>query len=167
MPPAAPVRLTAAGGIQLPEGATATAWADAHVPERAETLLGYEHPHLGRWAAATTNAHGRGRVTYVGTLPDLEAAVALGRWLRPSPDAWEARPETVTVTSARNGEGDRVFFVSNWSWGPARVSVPVDVRDLLASGTLRVGGDLDLGPWDVRVLLEAPGEDLNKEGSSL
>jgi beta-galactosidase len=163
---ATPVRLTAAGGLDLPEGATATAWADALVPEGAETVLGYEHPHLGRWAAATTNAHGRGRVTYVGTLPDREAAVALGRWLRRSPDPWEGRAETVTVTSARNGEGDRVFFVSNWSWEPTRVSMPVAGRDLLGSGTLRVDRELDLGPWDVRVLLEAPGEDLNKEGSS-
>jgi beta-galactosidase len=163
---ATPVRLTAAGGFDLPEGATATAWADALVPEGAETVLGYEHPHLGRWAAATTNAHGRGRVTYVGTLPDREAAVALGRWLRRSPDPWEGRAETVTVTSARNGEGDRVFFVSNWSWEPTRVSMPVAGRDLLGSGTLRVDRELDLGPWDVRVLLEAPGEDLNKEGSS-
>ena len=46
------------------------------------------HPHLGRWAAVTTHAHGGGRVTYVGTLPDRSLAVALARWLRPAPDAW-------------------------------------------------------------------------------
>ena len=88
-----------------PTGATATAWADALVPEGADTLVSYEHPHLGRWAAVTTNAHGEGRVTYVGTLPDRALAVALARWLRPAPDAWEDRPETVTVTSARNRRG--------------------------------------------------------------
>ena len=33
-------------------------------------------------------------------------AVALARWLRPAPDAWDDRPESVTVTSARNQEGD-------------------------------------------------------------
>ena len=74
-------------GFALPEGAAATAWADALVPEGAESLVGYEHPHLGRWAAVTTHAHGRGRVTYVGTLPDRSLAVALARWLRPEPDA--------------------------------------------------------------------------------
>ena len=105
----APVPLSAGGadaGFELPEGAAATAWADALVPEGAETLLGYEHPHLGRWAAVTTHAHGGGRVTYVGTLPDRALAVALGKWLRPSPDAWAERPDTVTVTSARNPAGD-------------------------------------------------------------
>lgn len=33
----------------------------------------------GRWAAVTTHAHGGGRVTFVGTLPDHALAVALGR----------------------------------------------------------------------------------------
>ena len=60
-------------GFDLPGGAAATAWADALVPEGAETLVGYDDPHLGRWAAVTTQAHGRGRVTYVGTLPGPRA----------------------------------------------------------------------------------------------
>ena len=68
-----PLRQGTDAGFVLPEGAAATAWADALVPEGAETLVGYEHPHLGRWAAVTTNAHGDGRVTYVGTLPDRRA----------------------------------------------------------------------------------------------
>ena len=102
---AVPVPLRSDAGFDLPGGAAATAWADALVPEGAETLVGYDDPHLGRWAAVTTHAHGGGRVTYVGTLPDRSLAVALARWLRPAPDAWEDRPETVTVTSARNRRG--------------------------------------------------------------
>jgi beta-galactosidase len=114
---AVPVALRSDAGFDLPGGAVATAWADALVPEGAETLVGYDDPHLGRWAAVTTHEHGGGRVTYVGTLPDRSLAVALARWLRPAPDAWEdRRPETVTITSARNPEGGRLRFVSNWSW---------------------------------------------------
>jgi beta-galactosidase len=162
---AAPVRLRAGGsGFPLPEGATATAWADALVPEGAETLLSYEHPHLGRWAAVTTKVHGDGRVTYVGTLPDRALAVALARWLRPAPDAWEGRPDTVTVTGARSPEGGQLRFVSNWSWEPTRLALPVAARDLLAETDLAEGEDLDLAAWDVRVLLESPRE-TNEEDS--
>jgi len=151
-----PLRRGPDAGFALPEGAAATAWADGLVPEGAETLVRYDHPHLGRWAAVTTNAHGRGRVTYVGTLPDRSFAVALGRWLRAAPDAWEERPETVTVTSARNREGGRLRFVSNWSWEPASMALPVAARDLLSETDLRGGADLDLAAWDIRVLLESP-----------
>jgi beta-galactosidase len=159
------VRLRAGGsGFPLPEGATATAWADALVPEGAETLLSYEHPHLDRWAAVTTNVHGEGRVTYVGTLPDRALAVALARWLRPAPDAWEGRPDTVTVTGARSPEGGQLRFVSNWSWEPTRLALPVAARDLLAETDLAEGEDLDLAAWDVRVLLESPRE-TNEEDS--
>jgi beta-galactosidase len=159
------VPLTAgAGGLELPPDAFATAWADALVPEGAETLAAYEHPHLGRWAAATTHVHGRGRVTYVGTLPNRSFAVALARWLRPVADAWEPRPASVTVTSARNAEGARVRFVSNWSWEGAQIALPVVARDLLSKADLAVGDGLDLGPWDIRVLLEKQPGTHNEEG---
>jgi len=161
------VPLTAAAGFELAGDATATAWADALVPEGAETLVRYEHPHLGRWAAVTTHAHGRGRVTYVGTLPDRDLAVALARWLRPDPDAWASRPEPVTVTSGRGPEGERVRFVSNWCWEPARLALPVAVKDLLSGTDLASGEDLILGAWDVRVLLERPPEKDNEEGRPL
>jgi beta-galactosidase len=165
---AAPVALRAGtnGGFVLPEGATATAWADALVPESAETLVHYEHAHLGRWAAVTTHAHGRGRVTYVGTLPDRPLAVALARWLRPAPDPWEQRPETVTVTSARNPAGERVHFVSNWSWEPTSLVLPIAARDVLSDADLRREGDLELGAWDIRVLVESARDENNEEGSS-
>jgi len=159
------VPLTAgAGGLELPRDAFATAWADALVPAGAETLAHYEHPHLGRWAAATTHVHGRGRVTYVGTLPNRSFAVALARWLRPVADAWEPRPASVTVTSARNAQGGRVRFVSNWSWEGAQIALPVVARDLLSEADLAVGDGLDLGPWDIRVLLEKQPGTHNEEG---
>ena len=127
----------------------------------------YEHPHLGRWAAVTTHEHGRGRVTYVGTLPNRAFAVALGRWLRPAADPWAERPESVTVTSARNQEGECVRFVSNWSWEPARVKSPVAIRDLLSGTEIATAEDVVLEPWDVRVLLERHPEKVNEEGRPL
>jgi beta-galactosidase len=110
--------------------------------------------------------HGGGRVTYVGTLPDRALSVALARWLRAAPDAWADRPETVTVTSARNRAGETVRFVSNWSWVATSVALPVAAQDLLSGTELRRGAELDLGAWDVRVLVESPRDENNEEGSS-
>jgi beta-galactosidase len=104
-------------------------------------------------------------VTYVGTLPDRALAVALARWLRPAQDPWAARPKTVTVTGARNREGERLRFVSNWSWEPARVPVPLAVNDMLSGERIPAGAELDLAAWDVRVLVEQPGEE-NNQGRS-
>ena len=163
-----PVPLTAPadGELDLPAGATGTAWADGLVAEGAETLVGYDHPHLGRWAAVTTHAHGAGRVTYVGTLPDRTLAVALGRWLRPAPDPWADRPDTVTVTGARNPAGGRLRFVSNWSWEPARLRVPEPVRDLLSGIDIGRAQQLDLEPWSVPVLVEEARLEHNEGGST-
>jgi beta-galactosidase len=148
-----PVPVTSAE-LALPDGAAATGWADAVVPATAQTLVGYEHPQLGRWAAITTHVHGAGRVTYVGTLPNRALAVALAEWLRPPGAAWTQRPETVTVTGARNRDGRIVRFVSNWSWTPAAMPVPVAAEDLLSGAALAAGERLELGAWDVRVLVE-------------
>jgi beta-galactosidase len=145
----------------------ATAWADALQPTTAETLAHYEHPHLGRWPAITTHEHGKGRVTYVGTLPDRELAVSLARWLRPNPDVFADRPKTVTVTSGRAPEGGLVRFVANWSWEQARLAMPVAMTDVLNEADLAVGEDLVLGAWDVRVLLERSRKAYDEEGRPL
>jgi beta-galactosidase len=86
-------------------------------------------------------------------------AVALGRWLRPEPDRWTDRPPSVTITTARNRAGDRLLFVSNWSWHRVTVPLPVAARDLLSGTDFEPGGNLHLDTWDVRVLVERPAEE--------
>jgi beta-galactosidase len=104
----------------------------------------------------TTTAHGRGRITYVGTLPDAAMAAALLRWLVPTGgDAtWRAVPESVTVTGATARDGRRLRFLHNWSWEPARVRLPAAVHDPLGGGGHDAGAEVTLGPWDVRVFVE-------------
>jgi beta-galactosidase len=48
--------------------------------------------------------------------------------------------------------------VHNWSWTPASVAVPAPVRDVLSGASTPAGGSLELGSWDV-VLLVEEGED--------
>lgn len=117
----------------------------------AEVIASYEHPHFGRWAAATTHAHGTGRVTYLGTMPDLELATSLGRWLGGSP--WGELPEAVTVHGARNGAGEQLWFVHNFGFDPVAAAPPRPMMDLLTGDPVHT---VELGPWDVRILMEAP-----------
>ncbi|MEU1519999.1 beta-galactosidase [Streptomyces sp. NPDC005811] len=152
-----PVRAVPGGPLPLPESATATRWADALTVTDAEALVEYVHPHFGRWPAVTTRPHGTGRVTCVGTVPGRELARALAEWLAPRVrSGWGDLPASVTATTGTSPDGRRVHIVHNWSWEPARPAVPVDLTDALDGRSVPAGSALDLGPWDVRVLVAGP-----------
>ncbi|MEU0946816.1 beta-galactosidase [Streptomyces canus] len=144
------------GPLKLPEGATATRWADALTVTDADVLAGYRHPHFGNWPAITTRRHGEGRVTCVGTVPDRALARGLTQWLAPTAcHGWSDLPDTVTATTGTAPDGRRVHIVHNWSWEPARVVAPVDLTDVLNDAPITAGAELELGAWDVRVLVTA------------
>ncbi|MCW6003655.1 beta-galactosidase [Micromonospora sp. CPCC 205371] len=143
------------GSLRLPEGAAATQWVDCLTVVDAEVLAGYEHPHFGRWPAVTTRRHGEGRVTYVGTVPNRDLAQALAAWLVPVPaSGWRDLPGSVTATSGTAPDGRRVHVVHNWSWEPTQAQAPVHLTDVLDGISTPRGTALNLGPWDVRVLVE-------------
>lgn len=153
----APLPVQAAdGGPDLPADCHATGWADALRAEGADVLVRYDHPHHGRFPAVVQQAAGSGRITTVGTVPDPTFARALLAWLVPADDdAWRALADgAVTVTSATTGAGRRLHVVHHWAWGSASVVVPAAVRDVLDGTTTDAGDALDLGAWDVRVLIE-------------
>ena len=113
--------------------------------------------HLREFPAATTNAYGRGRVTYIGTVPDRELAAGLAGYVAEvsvTPDPWRsARPPSTTCTTSVAADGRVLRFVHNWSWAPAQLTLPRDMIDILAESEASTR-DLELGPWDVRVLAE-------------
>ncbi|MFF4028794.1 beta-galactosidase [Streptomyces sviceus] len=141
-------------GLALDDTAAATRWADALTAEDATVLAGYEHPHFGRWAAVTTREVGEGRITCVGTLPNRSFAAALMNWACAGERAGlQDLPDSVTATSALARDGRRLHFVHNWSWEPTAVRVPVALADVLGPATYAPGDELELGPWDVRVMV--------------
>jgi beta-galactosidase len=140
----------------------ATAWADCLMPEGATTLARYEHPHLEEYAAVTTNRHGAGQVTYVGTVPDRVLARALAQSLASTSidaDPWRQPPHSpVRCTRAVAADGSVLRFLHNWSWKAAELTAPGAVTDLLSGGELAAGDTAQLGPWGVRVLVERTGK---------
>ncbi|TDX03395.1 beta-galactosidase [Kribbella sp. VKM Ac-2566] len=142
-----PVRGT---GLELGTGAAGSRWIDGLTVDGADVLVGYDDPHFGRWPAITSRAHGSGRITYVGTVPNPALSAALFRWIKPA--AWTDLPAGVTVTSATSADGRRIRFVHNWSWDSVDLKLPGPAHDVLANQP--TNGELDLGPWDVRVLVE-------------
>ncbi|RPF31677.1 beta-galactosidase-like protein [Streptomyces sp. TLI_185] len=149
-----PVRAAPDSPLHLPEGATATQWADGLTV--ADVLVAYDHPHFGRWPTVTTRRHGAGRVTCVGTVPGRDLARALAEWLTPSArHGWRDLPASVTATTGSSPDGRRVHIVHNWSWEPASVPAPANLSDVLDGTTVPAGTALELGPWDVRVLVSA------------
>jgi beta-galactosidase len=149
-----PVLASGDSPLDLPAGTTATRWIDGLRVTDAEILASYQHPHFGRWPAVTTRAHGAGRVTYVGTVPDPALAAALLRWCAPADAPWRPAAPSQTVTSATAADGTRLRFVHNWSWEPTTLELPTPARDVLSGADLAAGDALELGPWDVRVLAE-------------
>ena len=150
------VRAETGAGTALMDG-HATAWADGLIVDGARVLARYDHPHLRRWPAVTTNEHGRGRVTYVGTLPDAALARGLAAWIASESlpnDGWRAGGGSITSTGATARDGRRLHFISNWSWDPTSFDLPARSVDLLSGERLEAGGQLGLGGWDVRVLVE-------------
>jgi beta-galactosidase len=151
------VRAAAASPLAVPAGSAGQAWADGLELEGACALASYEHPHLGRYAAITTHEYGRGRVTYVGTLPSAQLGRSLAKWIAVESglgSAWPAMPDAVRVDGARSQTGQRLWFVGNWSWKPTTITLPHDVRDLHSGVEIPAGGELAVDAWDVRLIQE-------------
>ncbi|WP_129662681.1 beta-galactosidase [Phytoactinopolyspora endophytica] len=149
------VRTSPGSALALPDDALATRWSDGLQTEDSEILAQYEHPHFGQFAAATTRTYGKGRITYVGTVPNTAFAEAIFRWIdHDHADGWQQCQRPLTVTSAHTDDGRTVRFVHNWSWDEASLRLPSAVRDVLSGTDHAHGDELRLGAWDVRVLLE-------------
>jgi beta-galactosidase len=151
-----PVRPAGGSPLRIGDAAAATRWVDGLNPTDCDVLAHYDHPHFGRWPAITTRAHGAGRITHVGTVPNPDLARALCAWLAPDPTSgWRDLPDSVTATTATARDGRRVHVVHNWAWDRVSVTAPTNLRDVLADKSQPEQQQFPLEPWDVRVFVEA------------
>ena len=126
------VPVTATEPLAASDDAAARLWADGLISTGAETLARYDHPRFSDFPAVTTNAHGSGRITVVGTVPSPALAADLVRWAVPSPIAdglASGRALPVTVASGSLPDGRRAWFVFNWGWEPQAITLAASVAD--------------------------------------
>lgn len=157
LPADLPVRAVDESFVLTPDAA-AQAWADELVVDDAEPLAYYEHEHFGRFPAVVTRATGRGRTTYVGTLPNAALGRSIASWVLDRAGVGvltTGMPESVRATRARARTGERLWFLTNWSGEHQQVKPPVAARRLLSAGDSAAGADaLTLDPWGVEILVE-------------
>ncbi|PJJ65627.1 beta-galactosidase [Compostimonas suwonensis] len=144
------------GGIALSDDARATLWADGLLVEGAQIVAEYDHHALGRFAALTTQQTGSGRISYVGTIPNVALAADLIGWAAPSrvSAGWQTEGASVTLHSGTNAGGDRLWFVHNWSAAAASVVLPRRMVEVAPERRGEAGSVVELAAWGCRVFRE-------------
>lgn len=133
-------------------------WLDELEASSKNIVLRLDHPFFGEFAALTETPFGDGKVSFLSTYPDQE----LSNWLRsylagslPTLNAPVSASKSVVVNRAKTEDERTVHFVFNWSWNPAEINVPIRCQDIESGEFLASDGSFELGPWGVRVLVEA------------
>jgi beta-galactosidase len=153
------VAVTAAGdgGFTVSEDAVATRWADGLIADGADVLVGYRHPRFSDFAAITTNAHGAGRITVVGTVPSPALAADLVRWLVPAPLAAELSTDpaaAVTISSGTLPDGGRAWFAFNWSGEATSLILARAATDPITAEHHAAGTELSLAAWSTLTVID-------------
>ncbi len=151
-----PLALIGSDDFDLPVDARATAWADGLLLEGATALATYDHPHFGRFPAIVSQAFGKGRVTYCGTLPNASLAQALAQWVIAQAGIdlpFADLPLPVRVTSSTARDGRKLWFFSNWSYSEQPIDVPLNGVELFSGQTITPGSRLTLAAWDTRIVV--------------
>lgn len=150
-------QLRLSGEVALPEKSMASTIAELVVPEGAEVLARYDHPHWNRYAAVTRNSWGKGTSTYVGCLPDSDTVRSLltkvvkdaGLWTSAQDLAWP-----LVTKAGVNGSGKTIRFYFNYSDQPREISrLLAPGRDLVA-GTPEPIFTGTLAPWGFFIVEE-------------
>lgn len=133
---------------------TASGWVDMLISDTAEVLATYDHPMYKNYAAVTTNQFEKGRVTYIGTLPDQELGRSIAAWLRTlhaDPTAKRSSADSIRVSRGVANNGSELIFVFNWSWDEASIQFPFEVRNYLSDDVIATDAPFTLGAWDAQV----------------
>lgn len=131
-------------------------WMELLTPNAGtRTLLGYQHPAWGEYAAATDANYGLGRAIYVGFLPQktlvsqlfdlLTADVALN-------SRTSAYHYPLIVKKMRNRDGKCVNFLFNYSAEPLDFISETAGTALLSGDKVSDGQALHLNAWEFSII---------------
>jgi beta-galactosidase len=135
----------------------AIGWADLLISDGAQILATYDHPMFKDFAAVTTNKFEKGRVTYIGTMPDQKLGRHISQWLRTvhnDPLGKRSKTESVRYSRGKSNDGKELIFLFNWSWQESEVSLPFASKNYLSNFEIVAGATITLGPWDAQVIVK-------------
>ena len=136
-------------------GGMATQWVDSLIVDDAQVLATYEHPFFKTFPAVTTKEFGKGRATYIGTLPNYELSKGISQWIRStiaSHDRPTSKSAAVTTNSAINSQGKELHFIFNWGWESVKVNIPFTANSAISDIEINSNNSLEIGPWSFEVV---------------
>ena len=136
-------------------GGMATQWVDSLIVDDAQVLATYEHPFFKTFPAVTTKDFGKGRATYIGTLPNYELSKGISQWIRStiaSHDRPTSKSAAVTTNSASNSQGKELHFIFNWGWESVKVNVPFTAKSAISDIEINSNNSIEIGPWSFEVI---------------
>jgi beta-galactosidase len=122
---------------------------------KAETIAGYDHPFL--LTMRRDDPPVRQGTAHRPGYADRTLSGALARWVAASltVDPWRAAlGATQSHVACRTADGRTLHLIHNWSWQPSRYVLPASVTALGADTALSSDQPIELGAWDVQILLE-------------
>lgn len=138
------------------QSAESTMWIDGLIADSAEVLATYDHPHFSTFPAVTTKDSGKGAITVVGCIPDVNLSKAVIEFASSrfvTEELLEDVPSQIRVSSGTNSLGQKIWFVFNWGWEEESIVVTSRVRDLLSEARVEVGDKISLGSWSTKLLI--------------
>lgn len=133
-------------------------WMELLIPntERTTSLLRYDHPVWGEYAAATLSNYGRGQALYVGFLPSSEMIYNLFSILSSDMALVSATAEfkwPLIVRRATNNHGEAVQFIFNYSATPATIFTEFEVTEPLTGKRYSQGESVAVDAWGMRLFV--------------
>ncbi len=132
-------------------------WYEMLIPETATPLAYADHPFFGKWPVITTNAYGKGRLTYIGARPSQELMDAVVR--NAATEAGVIKTDQLRfpliIRSGTSNQGKKLHYLFNYSAEEKQLPNPFGKsRELLADKSVGENELLILQPWDVLILEE-------------
>ena len=123
---------------------TADKWCDILTPTTAKTLITYDEDYYKGRAAATVNDCGKGKVYYIGTVPDAGTAGWLANQFTQGLTSMQTEQDSVEMT-VRRGKEKEYLFVMNHSAQGQEARIPQGWTEGNPEG-------LTLEPFGVQIL---------------
>ena len=133
-------------------------WVEMIIPEKAHSLISYNHPFYGKYSAATQNLFGKGVITYQGTLLSDEMQLKLVESVLSTAGLMvqnEGIIFPVVLKSGRNNLNKQIHYYLNYSGTEKTVKYNFENgSNLLSEKQIRKGSVISLKPWDVAIIEE-------------